>query len=171
MKSLILAFVLTTLFITMYAQESTKQSRKEEKKAEQIIKINNLIESKTFAFNAHRVIPMCGDAISLEYLYFVKVNNSTISSYLPFYGFESEYSIDNTPFDFTKTFYNYSNKKEQSKYVINFNVPVENDNFNYYFRITELGYTYLKITSTERQTISFMGIIDEIDPAIVLDNR
>jgi hypothetical protein len=169
MKGLVFTLILMVFFLSINAQESTKKSRKqckEEKQAEQIKKVSELVKNKTFVFNVHQAKPLCGDAVSLEYLYFVKVNNNTVNSYLPFYGFESELSIENTPLDFTKSFENYSTKKEDNKYVINFNVPVENDNIKFYFQISELGYTYLKITSTQKQGISFLGIIEENKPEI-----
>ena len=164
MKGLVLTLILTVFLLSVNAQENTQKSRKQckkEKQAEQIKKVSELVKNKTFVFNAHRAVPLCGDAVSIEYLYFVKVNNNTVNSYLPFYGFESELSIENTPLNFTKSFENYYTNKEDDKYVINFNVPVENDNLKFYFRISELGYAYLKITSTQKQPISFLGIIEE----------
>lgn len=171
MKGLVFTLILTVFLLSVNAQESTKKSRKqckEEKQAEQIKKVSELVKNKTFVFNVHRAVPLCGDAVSLEYLYFVKLNNYIVNSYLPFYGFESELSIENTPLNFTESFEDYSIKKEDNKYVINFSVPIENDNLKFYFRISELGYAYLKITSTQKQPISFLGIIEEDKPLISL---
>ena len=167
MKGLFFTVILLTIFLSTDAQDMTKKSRKlskEEKQTEQIKKVRELIENKTFVFSARRAVPICGDPVSLENSYLVKIDNGITNSYLPFYGFESEYAIENSPFDFTKTYESYSISKEDNKYVINFNVPTEDDNLKFYLRISELGYAYLKITSTHRQCISFQGMIEEAKP-------
>ncbi len=167
MKSLIITLILLTSFLTIDAQEDTKKSRKEyreEKKAEQAKKVSELVESKTFVFSPRQAVPMCGDAVGLDYLYSVRLDKNTVNSYLPFYGFESDYVIENSPLDFAKLCNDYSMTKEDNKYIVTFYVPEENGSMKYYFRISELGYTYLKITSKERQSIAFLGIIEEIQP-------
>ena len=169
MKGLVFTLIVIVSFLSANAQESTKKSSKsykEEKQAEQIKKVSELVENKTFVFNAHKAVPLCGDAVNLEYLFFVNLNNNKITSYLPFYGFESDYTIENTPLSFTSTINDYSINLEKDKFVITFNVSNNDDDLKFYFRISKLGYTYLKITSEQRQPISFLGIIDESEPSV-----
>jgi hypothetical protein len=170
MKSLIITLILLTSFLSIDAQDSTKKNRKDnkdEKRAEQIKKVSELIESKTFVFNIRQAVPMCGDVVSLDYLYSVSLDKNIISSYMPFYGFESNYVIENSPLNFTKLCEDYSMIIEDNKYIITFNVPEESGNMKFYFRISELGYAYLKIYSKERQSIAFQGIIAEIEPTVL----
>ncbi len=169
MKSFIFTLALSILYFSVNAQEVAKKSRKEcknEKLAEQTEKVSKLIESKTFVFSARSVVPQCGDPVSLEEFFSLNINGGIISSYLPFYGFESDYKIENSPLIFTRPYENYSEKQEKDKYIIGFNAMGENDNMKFYFRISELGYTYLKVSSEQRQSISFLGIIDEVEPAV-----
>ncbi len=169
MKGLIFTVVLLTLFFSVNAQESAKKTRKlskEEKQAEQIKKVSNLIENKTFVFRAHKAVPLCGDPVSLEYLYSLKIVNGIVNSYLPFYGIDPEYKIENSPLIFTNSYNGYTVNIENNKYEINFNVPVENDIIKLHLRISELGYAYLKVSSTLRQNISFLGIIDDVEPSV-----
>ena len=169
MKGLLLMLILSTSFLITDAQEITQKSRKqskEEKQAQQIKKVKELIESKNFVFSARKAVPVCGDPVSLENLYLIKVDNGFTKSYLPFYGFETDYVIENSPLDFTKPYKGYTIKNENNKYIINFIVPDENDNMKFYLRISELGYAYLKITSSKRQCISFQGMIEDVKPTV-----
>ena len=169
MKGLFFTIILMTLFILTDAQESAKKSSKlckEEKQAEQIKKVKELVENQTFAFSVRQAVPLCGDPVSLDYLYSLKIDNGYTNSHLPFYGFESDYNIENSPIDFKKPYENYSIKREKNNYIVNFNVPGENDNMKFYLRISELGYAYLKISSDQRQCISFQGMIEEVKPTV-----
>ena len=171
MKSLIFTVILLISFLSVNAQEDTKKSRKqckEEKQAEQIEKIRNLIENKSFVFNARRAIPLAGEAVNLNYFYTVKVDNNKVVSYLPFYGtsYEEAYSIQNSPFDFTNPLTKFKVDKEKDKYIVSFSVYNNDNEIRYYFRISELGYTYLKVTSVQRQCISFQGMIGEAEPTV-----
>ena len=169
MKGLIFTLILMVFFLSTNAQENIKKSRKqckEEKQAAQIKKVSELVKNKTFVFSARQAVPVCGDPVSLENIYSFKMDNGFVNSYLPNYGFESEYAIENSPFDFAKPYEGYSIKEDENKYVINFNVPIEDDNLKFYLRISELGYAYLKISSNQRQCISFQGMIEEVKPAV-----
>lgn len=169
MKSLTLTLVILTFFLSTEAQESAKKSRhdlKEEKQAEQVKKVSELIENKTFVFSALKAVPLCGDPVSLEYLYSAKIENGIISSYLPFYGIDTEYKIENSPLIFTNSYNEYSIHKENDKYEIQFNIPVENDIIKFKFKISKFGFTHLKVTSNQFQGISFLGFIDENVPTV-----
>lgn len=173
MKRFIYTLVILVLFVSVEAQDDTKQSRKqskEEKQAEQIKKVSELIESNNFVFNALKAVPLCGDPVSLEYLYSLKVDNGVISSYLPFYGINTEYKIENSPLIFANSYNKYSSEKEDNGYKITYNVAVEDDNVKLCFRITKFGFAYLQVTSEKRQGISFSGFIDEIQPAVFSSN-
>ena len=169
MKSFIFTVTLLALFLSINAQEDTMKNSKlckEEKQAEQVKKVQALIESKSFVFSVRQAIPLCGDPVSLEFLYSLKLDNGIVSSYLPFYGFDSDYQIENSPLIFRDPYESYSVDKNKDKYEINFNVLSEDNDMKFYMRISELGYAYLKITSDQRQSISFLGIIDDIEPAV-----
>lgn len=173
MKNLTITLIVLAFFLSVEAQESTKKSRKEfkeEKQAEQIKKVSELIENKTFVFSALKAVPLCGDPVSLEYLYSAKIENGIISSYLPFYGIDTEYKIENSPLIFTKHYNEYSIQKENDKYEIQFNIPAENDIIKFRFKISKFGFAQLKVTSTQFQGISFLGFIDENVPTVFSSN-
>ena len=169
MKSLIFTLVFFMMCFSVNAQENTKKNSKqskEEKREAQIKKVKELIDNKAFVFSARQAVPLCGDPVCLEYFYSLKISDGVARSYLPFYGFESDYNIENSPLDFAKSYEEFSVKKENNIYIINFSIPDDNNNMQFYLNISELGYTYLKIISEQRQSISFRGIIEEIEPAV-----
>ena len=168
MKKVIFVLISLFAFFSTNAQEIAKKSRKEiktEKKSIKKEKVENLLSNKTFIFNATHALPMGGSSVNLNYSYNVQIENDTIVSYLPFYGvaYHVEYGGRNSGFDFTRQIKNYSIDKNKNGYLIDFELKNGNDLLYYSFHISELGYATLNVTSTNRQSISFYGTIDEIE--------
>lgn len=168
MKKVIFILISLFAFFSTNAQEIAKKSRKEIKTEKQLLKkekVENLLSNKTFVFNATHALPMGGSSVNLNYSYNVEIENDTIVSYLPFYGVAHyvEYGGRNSGFDFTKPIKNYAFEKNDDGYLIEFEVSNKNDYFKFNFHISDLGFASLNVTSTNRQSISFYGTIDEIE--------
>ena len=96
MKSFIFTLLSLVLFLSINAQDDTKKNSKlckEEKQAEQVKKVQALIENKSFVFSVRQAVPLCGDPVSVDFIYSLKLDDGLVSSYLPFYGFESDLKI------------------------------------------------------------------------------
>jgi hypothetical protein len=167
MKNLTVILLLLIPLVAIKAQE-TQKSREEiraEKKLQKRGEIKNLVDNKTFVFNAEHAMPMGGSTINLNYHFNAKVDNDTVVSYLPFYGvaYTAEYGSRNSPFDFAKPMENYKSEKDKKGYRISFDVKNKSDYLKYNFLISESGYATLHVTSTNRQFISFRGTVEKID--------
>ena len=160
--------ILLVSFLSVNAQDTAKKSRKErkaEKEAKKIEKIKHLINSKTFVFDATHVMPMGGGTKYLNYDYDVKIEKDTVDSYLPFYGvaYYTDYNPTHSAFDFKKPVEEYKMEKEKDGYMIDIATRNGMDHINYTFHISELGFATLHVTSTNRQSISYYGTINEIE--------
>jgi hypothetical protein len=169
MKKLFIILILLAPVVLANAQESKsrkeKRAEKEELKKEEI---KQLIDNRSFVFNASHALPMGGSSINLNYYYNVTLEGENVESYLPFYGvaYTAEYGSRNSPLSFNGTVEDYSVEKDKNGYQIQFDVKNGNDYLNYRFNISELGYASLSITSTNRQFISFIGTVESVEEDI-----
>ncbi|MFW5755947.1 MAG: DUF4251 domain-containing protein [Tangfeifania sp.] len=168
MKRIILtAFLLFPFLTYIHAQETqkTRKERRAEKQEQRMKEVKNLLESKEFVFNATHALPMGGGSVYLNYSYDVEVKGDTVDSYLPFYGvaYRLEYGGRDAGFDFTKPAEEYTFEKEEKGYKVEFEIDKGNDNLNYTFHISNLGYATLNVISTNRQGISYYGRIEAPD--------
>lgn len=162
MKKIALFLMLLIPILVVNAQKSRREI-KAEKEAQLKEQTKKLIESKNFAFVPHLALPAIGRPISIT-SYSVKLKGDTVVSYLPFYGraYTADYGSTSSPFDF-------SLKSEESKtnsngenYEFFYQIKKESDNITYHFLIFENGSGTLNVNSTNRQSISFRGRIEEI---------
>lgn len=166
MKKLVLIpFLLFAAIFISNGQEPDKKSRKEirkEREADRMEQVKNLLEKKTFVFNATHAMPLGGGSIHLNYSFDAQINKDTIVSYLPFYGvaYHAEYGGRNSAFDFTQPIENYKLEKDNDGYMITFEAKNKMDHLDFTFYVSELGYATLNIISTNRQAMSYYGTIE-----------
>ncbi len=166
MKKLLIILVLLVPFVAMNAQDTKSRKEKKEKKEMQTKKeVEKIIDNQSFVFNASHAMPMSGSSVSLNYYFNVKIDGDSIQSYLPYYGvaYTAEYGSSNSPLDFEKEVKNIDIEKDKKGYLINFDVKNGNDYLKYSFRVSELGFASLNVTSTNRQSISYTGKIEPIE--------
>ncbi|QGY47899.1 DUF4251 domain-containing protein [Maribellus comscasis] len=166
MKKLFVILVLLIPFALVNAQENkSRKERKAEKELQKKEKIKNLIDSQSFVFSASHALPMGGSSIALNHYFNAKIEGDSVYSYLPYYGvaYSAQYGQNKSPFNFDKPMEDYSVEKEKDGYLIKFDTKNGNDYINYTIRVSESGYASLNITSTNRQSISFTGIIEPVE--------
>ena len=168
MKNIIFTLILLVGFVSVNAQDNSRKSKKErkaEEKAQKKEEIKQLLNDKTFVFNATHALPMGGGSKYLNYDYDVMVKNDTVISYLPFYGvaYHVEYGARNLGFDFMQPLEEYKTEKKDDGYVVDFEVDNGMDHLNYTFHISEMGYATLHVSSTHRQSITYYGNIDKLE--------
>ncbi|MBB4801912.1 hypothetical protein HNP37_001973 [Flavobacterium nitrogenifigens] len=143
------------------AQQKTKKELKAEEAQKKQKEIEELIDAKTFVFEAQKVTPQGGRLIILnDYSYFLKFNSDTVSCDLPFFGraFNVGYNGDGG--------IKFEGKPENIKVGkksknINFQTTVkgQNDTYDLMFRIFYNGTATLSVNSNNRAPISYDGII------------
>lgn len=156
LKNILIKFSFSLTIVLFLATVSFAQ--KLDKKA-----VEKAITSKHFVFKAQTVLPMSGTSRFLTSDYEVKLSGDSLTSYLPYFG--RAYSVtygERGGIDFTSTKFDY--KIEPAKKG-GWNVSIAPEDINntqrFNFTISEDGYTYLQVFSTNRQPIAFNGYIAE----------
>ena len=156
MKSLFVLLLLTP-FTTTFAQ-----SNAEDKKAAKLAAIKNMVEGQSYVFQAQQALPLGGSTRQLTTDYDLKVTKESIASYLPYFGRAYSAPIDPSKvgIQFTSKDFDYTltpNKKDGWTAVIKPKDYRDIQQMTLY--ISSEGYTTLQVTSTNRQPISFTGIV------------
>ncbi len=165
MKNKVLIILLIFSVFAVNAQESGRKSRKErkaEKNAIQKEKISNLVEDKNFVFVPRTANPLSGTTVNLTTDFDLWFHNDSVNSYMPFYGraYIAAYGGEN-PMNFISSVDDYSSEKTRKGYEVNFTVKNESDRLDFSFHIMETGLTTLQVNSTNRQSISYYGVLEE----------
>lgn len=131
---------------------------KEQKKAQ----LKQLIESRSYVFNAQSATPLSGRLIQLTSEYFLRVNRDSLESHLPYFGvaFHAPIGSSTSPLIFTSSDFTYNmeeSKKGRFEITIRLNKPDDPNILR--LSVSSGGYATLGVTSRNRQSISFYGNI------------
>ncbi len=138
------------------------QTPSQDKKAAKIARIKSMIDSRSYVFQAQRVMPLGGHTRMLTTDYDVEVNPESIVCYLPYFGKAYSPPIDPSKggIDFTSKNFDYSAtaaKKDGWDVLIK---PKDvQDVQQLSISVSSEGYATAHVMSTSRQPISFSGII------------
>lgn len=127
--------------------------------------LKNLLMSKTFVFKAQSAWPLQGTVVQLSPGFDMKVMDDSINTYLPYYGrsYAAGYSNNSGGISFTSSRFDYKLKEKEKggwELVIK---PADAKEINQLiYSISTNGYATLQVTSTNRQAISFYGMIEKI---------
>lgn len=175
MKAIVRLFVVSGVLmfgVSLWAEaqkSEKKQSKKEardEKKAEQFAQIKDLVESRSFIFNAERAFPSGMRSIDLvSNPGTLKVKDASAEADLPFFGrsYTNHYS-GSTGMDFKGKIENEKvkfNEKKQ-KVIYTFRVK-DSDVYDVTMDITFDGGCSLTINSHGKNSISYGGKIKKIE--------
>ncbi len=156
---MLLAFTLQGL----EAQESRRERRniREKEKAEEITK---LIDQRNLRFVAQFAHPMAGGSIHLTSEYTLDVAGDSISAWLPFFGraYSVEYGGRDGGIKFNEKAVSTEWKSEKKGTRAIMEVKAPRDNYRLNLQITAAGYATLDISSNNRQSIRFSGIITKL---------
>lgn len=167
MKKYVVFLMIALVSMGLQAQDKQKLSRKERRALEKekiIEKIKTLVDTKAFVFTPNQAIPVSMQAVNLSGIFSAQIKNDTINCYLPFYGraYTADYASHDGPFTFVLPIKNYNLEKTKKGYLVKFEVKHNMDNISFYFNIGTSGYTTLNMSSTNRQSMSYYGVIDDL---------
>lgn len=164
-KMLCVAFACVLGIQSGFAQKLTKA----EKKAAKATEINRLIASGSYVFVADYVIPNSMPGRSLTASYDVTVTPDKLAVWLPYFGRAyaaprdpSEGGVKLTTTDFTNKVVNKKKNWEITLTPKHSNSSGADDVRDMVLTVAEDGYASLRVTSLNRQPISFNGHIEEI---------
>lgn len=162
MKNLLIRILLILFLVNIFINNSIAQDTKQSRKTEKAVAVKNLIDSQNFVFVAQYAIPFRGTAKYLTSPYDVRISKDTVVSYLPFFGRATSITDpQNFGFEFTSTTNTYIVKPIKKGWEISFKPNKQMDIMQYYFTIFDNGTASLRITSMNRDPISFQGFIRE----------
>ena len=153
------------LIIAVLLYSEGNSQTKAEKKATQEAQVKQLVESQNFIFLAQTMYPQGGRSRQITGdNYSVVVSKDTIKSDLPYIGkaYSSTPGSTDGGIRFTSIQYIYTLVPgKKSGWNITIKPQDQNDVREMTFIITESGSTTINVLSNNRQSISFLGTIEE----------
>jgi hypothetical protein len=124
--------------------------------------VKSLIESKRFIFKVQTIQPFSGIVRQSLNEYDVRLYGDSLISQLPYFGraFTAPMPGERGGFYFTSTDLEYSVKaRKKGGWDIILKPKDVRDVREYFLSVSEKGYTNLRVTSTNRQPMSYSGIL------------
>lgn len=159
---LINIFFLLSLVTLLFVQISYAQDTKKDNEEQKIAETEKLVQSKNFVFIAQNAQPSNGRTINLTTLYDIRLSADTIVADLPYFGrsFVAPINPSDGGIRFTSTRFTYSiNERKKGGWDITILPKDGKDVRQMYLTVSQEGYATLRITSNNRQNISFSGYI------------
>jgi len=153
-QAVIILGVLFLLSGTAQAQEANN------KKAERAT-LQRLLESKEYVFKAQSVTPMRGGFQQLMSEYDLRLLGDSLVSYLPYFGRAYTAPLDTRQngIQFTSTEFEYVVKPKKKGWDISFRPKDVSSVQQLHLNVTASGRATLQVISTNREPISFNGMI------------
>lgn len=160
-----LIILLFNLISVAQAQEKSKKEIKQENQQLAFDQNKKLIDNLNFTFIPSQANPEGGRSINLATSnYFLKITDSIVESYLPFYGraYNAGYGgSDDSGIKCNIVYYDYSasiNEKKQS-YTIKFSAKGNSDTFTFTLTVSGNQSALLVVSSMKKAAISYFGSI------------
>ncbi len=151
-------YTASVLALLMFIGQSNRSYAQDNKEAA----IKNLVDSQNYVFVAQTVLPLSGRTRQLTSDYDMKVTKTSIVCDLPYFGRAYQAPIDPTQggIHFTSKDFEYTTVPGKKQgWTITIKPKDYKDIQQMTLGISSSGYASLQVTSTNRQPISFNGII------------
>ena len=140
------------------------QNSKEEKKAARALAVKNMVDSRRYLFQAQSAMPMKGGSRQLSSGYTFTVSPDTVISDLPYYGrsYQAPINPSDAGIKFTSSDFEYTVKNgKKGGWDIMIQPKDVRNSPQVNITISESGFSSVRVTSNDRQPISFSGNIEE----------
>lgn len=159
----LLIFLLMVAAGQVLAQDDKKNKKEEEAAGEQAVR--SMIESKQFIFVAQSARPMKGRTVQLTGSG-LSVSSNTVGSNLPYFGrvySGAAYTTEESGISFTSTDFEYkSEERKKGGWNITIRPKDVRNRPTMSLTIKRNGYASLNVSSTDRQSISYNGYVQEM---------
>lgn len=167
MKSYFLTLILALLVMISAAQQNENKSKRElraEKKLALANSVDSLISAKEFTFIARSASPVGWSTFQLTSEYDLKISGDSVFVYLPFYGraYQVDYMSTEGGIKFDGLYEEFQQSRKKKQYEIKFNAHTESDVYRFHLSVSPSGYASLSVISTNRQSISYNGFLDQL---------
>ena len=159
-KILTSAFILFLFALASMNTVNAQNTSSEKQTKETVIK--NLIDSKNYVFTAKYVQPISGPIRHLTSEYDMKVMGDSIVTYLPYFGraFSAPINLSQGGIQFTSKDFNYTAESKRKEWIIVIKPRESIDVRELTLRVFKNGSASLMVNSTNRQSISYNGVIE-----------
>jgi Domain of unknown function (DUF4251) len=150
--------------LTILCLNSEAQSNSDQKKQDQFTRLKSMIDSKTFRFHAQSATSMKGRTKQLSSEYYLKINQDSLYVDLPYYGraYSSGYPGTDLGFQFISKDFSYAaDTTKKGGWDITIMPKNEAKVNSIYLSISSSGYCSVRISSSNRDPISYYGTITE----------
>lgn len=127
--------------------------------------VKSLVESKQFMFKVQTIQPLSGTVRQSLNEYDIRLSGDSLISQLPYFGraFTAPMPGERGGFYFTSTNFEYSVKtRKKGGWEITLSPKDVIEVREYFLSVSEKGYANLRVTSNNRQPISYSGIITSL---------
>ena len=124
--------------------------------------LKNLLEQKNFIFQAQSAQPSRGTSRQLSSGYDLRLSGDTLVAQLPYFGraFSAPIDMRGGGIEFTSTDYGYTlEAKRNGRWIITIDPRDAKDVRQMSLSVAENGYASLQVLSTNRDPITFNGIV------------
>lgn len=126
--------------------------------------LKNILSSRSFIFKAQSAWPLQGTVVQLTNGYDMKVLQDSINTYLPYFGraFNAGYGTNDGGFNFISKKFDYKlREKQKGGWEITIKPGDAKDIIEMNYSVSTNGYATLQVISSNRQAISYYGIIEK----------
>lgn len=154
------------IFPLLFAVDSFTAIAQEVKREKQEVNSQSVkaaVESGKFVFKAKSATPSRGGVIQLTSEYEMSVSPDEIKSELPYFGrsFSGGYGGSESGITFTTNEFEYDVKpKKKGGWDVTIKPNDASQISKLFLTITSTGYATLRVTSTDRDSISYSGLIE-----------
>ncbi len=162
MKTFRKIFILVLIVSAGLSAVNAQTSRKDKKAAKEAV-VKTSIDTRNYIFLANYVLPQRGGGHALTSEYDLRITKDTVVAFLPYFGqayFDVPYNPTDGGIKFTSTKFSYTTKeKKKGGWEISIKpTDVKNTN-SLMLYISSDGYATLTVNSTNRDVITFNGIL------------
>ena len=124
--------------------------------------VKEMVESKTFVFQAQSMTPLKGSMRTLSPGYTFKVSPDTLKSDLPYAGraFQAAYGSTDGGMKFEATKFEYTVKENKKGWTINIKTKEVSGSPRVTISVFDNGSARINISSMSRESISYNGVIN-----------
>ena len=161
MKKIVIMLISALIFnLAGMAQDARREQRNLRKK-EKAEEISKLIEEADLRFIAQFAYPMGGGSINLTSEFTLDIEGNKVTAFLPFFGraYFADYGSREGGIKFNEVARSIEWKKEKHGYIAQMEVKSPKDIYRLNFFVTTSGYATLDVSSNNRQSIRFSGIV------------
>jgi len=154
------------LVLILTGCSASSSTSKNEKKAAEFEQTAALIEGGNYVYTARSANPTRGRTIQLTSTYTFEVKEGVYEAYLPYFGraYNASYGGNGgVEFEGEPTDLSVTRDDKKQNLTVKFKIKDQNQNYDIMLVVSSGGNGTLTVSSPQRETISYYGVVAESD--------